>query len=101
MEKKDTHLENFKQALISTIKSISEKNDCEVSFGKQASKDYNNVNLPEIKKLEHFQDFLTMRAKADSEALRLKYSNEDTFNTYKPKGKMAEELYEIAEKIRY
>ena len=101
MEKKDTHLENFKQALISTIKSISEKNDCEVSFGKQAPKDYNNVNLPEIKKLEHFQDFLTMRAKADSEALRLKYSNEDIFNTYKPKGKMAEELYEIAEKIRY
>ena len=101
MEKKDTHLENFKQALISTIKSISEKNDCEVSFGKQASKDYNNVNLPEIKKLEHFQDFLTMRAKADSEALRLKYSNEDIFNAYKPKGKMAEELYEIAEKIRY
>ena len=101
MEKKDNHLENFKQALISTIKSISEKNDCEVSFGKQASKDYNNVNLPEIKKLEHFQDFLTMRAKADSEALRLKYSNEDIFNTYKPKGKMAEELYEIAEKIRY
>jgi len=101
MEKKDTHLENFKQALISTIKSISEKNDCEVSFGKQASKDYNNVNLPEIKKLEHFQDFLTMRAKADSEALRLKYSNEDIFNTYKPKGKMAKELYEIAEKIRY
>ena len=101
MEKKDTHLENFKQALISTIKSISEKNDCEVSFGKQTSKNYNNVNLPEIKKLEHFQDFLTMRAKADSEALRLKYSNEDIFNTYKPKGKMAEELYEIAEKIRY
>ncbi len=101
MEKKDTHLENFKQALISTIKSISEKNDCEVSFGKQASKGYNNVSLPEIKKLEHFQDFLTMRAKADSEALRLKYSNEDIFNTYKPKGKMAEELYEIAEKIRY
>jgi cobaltochelatase CobT len=101
MEKKDTHLENFKQALISTIKSISEKNDCEVSFGKQASKNYNNVNLPEIKKLEHFQDFLTMRAKADSEALRLKYSNEDIFNNYKPKGKMAEEFYEIAEKIRY
>ena len=101
MEKKDTHLENFKQALISTIKSISEKNDCEVSFGKQTSKDHNNVNLPEMKKLEHFQDFLTMRAKADSEALRLKYSNEDIFNTYKPKGKAAEELYEIAEKIRY
>tara|TARA_B100001123_G_C15333466_1_gene1031998 strand:+ start:71 stop:1864 length:1794 start_codon:yes stop_codon:yes gene_type:complete len=101
MEKKDTHLENFKQALISTIKSISEKNDCEISFGSQKSKDYKNVNLPEIKKLEHFQDFLAIRAKADSEALRLKYSDKEIFDTYRPKGKMAEKLYRIAEKIRY
>ena len=101
MEKKDSHLENFKQALISTIKSISEKNDCEINFGNQISKNYKNVNLPEVKKLEHFQDFLTMRAKADSEALRLKYSDKEIFDSYKPKGKMAEKLYRIAEKIRY
>ena len=57
--------------------------------------------MPEIKKLEKFQDFLSVRAKADSEALRLKYSNIDVFNTYKPKGGKAKKLYEIAEKIRY
>ena len=101
MEKKDIRLENFKQALISTIKSISEKNDCEVSFGKNESKNKNNVNLPEIKKLDHFYDFLAIRAKADSEALRLKYSDQKIFDTYRPKGETAEKLYEIAEKIRY
>ena len=101
MEKKDARLADFKQALISTIKSISEKNDFEISFGKQASKDFKNVYLPDIKKLENFYDFVTIRARADSEALRLKYSNNDIFNAYKPKGKVAEKLYTIAEKIRY
>ena len=74
MEKKDIHLENFKQALASTIKSISEISDCNISFGKQVKKDNKNANLPEIKSLEKFQDFLSIRAEADSEALRLKYS---------------------------
>ena len=35
MEKKDIRLENFKQALNSTIKSISETSDCKLSFGKK------------------------------------------------------------------
>ena len=101
MEKKDVILENFKQALTSTIRSISERNDCNIIFGKQTSQEYKNVNLPEIKKLEDFQDFLTIRAKADSEALRIKHSDEGIFNAHRPKGKIALKLYEIAEKIRY
>tara|TARA_B100001029_G_C15060355_1_gene457883 strand:- start:1879 stop:3654 length:1776 start_codon:yes stop_codon:yes gene_type:complete len=102
MEKKDIHLENFKQALVSTIKSISEIGDCNISFGEQIKKqDNKSANLPEIKKLEKFKDFLSIRAKADSEALRLKYSNIDIFNSHKPKGDNAVKLYEIAEKIRY
>ncbi len=101
MDKKDIHLENFKQALASTIKSISEISDCNINFGKQIKKDNKNANLSEIKSLEKFQDFLSIRAEADSEALRLKYSNIDVFNSYKPKGGRASKLYEIAEKIRY
>ncbi len=102
MEKKDIHLENFKQALVSTIKSISEIGDCNISFGEQIKKrDNKSANLPAIKKLEKFKDFLSLRAKADSEALRLKYSNVDIFNSHKPKGDNAAKLYEIAEKIRY
>ena len=102
MEKKDIHLENFKQALTSTIKSISETSDCKISFGEQSkSRDNKNVNLPEIKKLDKFNDFLSIRAVADSEALRLKYSDVDVFNLYKPKGDNAAKLYGIAEQIRY
>ena len=44
---------------------------------------------------------MAVRAIADSEALRLKYSDKKIFNAYKPKGKLAGELYKIAEKIRY
>ena len=102
MEKKDIHLENFKQALTSTIKSISETSDCKISFGEQSkNRDNKNVNLPEIKKLDKFNDFLSIRAVADSEALRLKYSDVDVFNLYKPKGDNAAKLYGIAEQIRY
>ena len=97
MEKKDNYyLENFKQALVSTIKSISEMSDCNVTFGEQISKDYKSVRLPEIKKLEKFQDFLSIRATADSEALRLRYSNIEIFNNFKPRGSNALKLYEIA-----
>ena len=101
MEKKYNHLENFKLALTSTIKSISQKKDCEVIFGKENLKSEKVASLPEVKKLEKFDDFLDLRAKADSEALRIKYSNKDIFEEFKPKGKKAQELYEISEKIRY
>ena len=80
MEKKDLHLQDFKQALVSTIKSISETSDCNINFGKQIKKDDKNAYLPEISKLEKIQDYLKYRAKADSEALRLKYSSSKIFN---------------------
>ena len=38
---------------------------------------------------------------ADSEALRLKYSNSDIYDKYKPGGEISQKLYKIAEKIRY
>jgi len=102
MEKKDNYyLENFKQALVSTIKSISEVSDCNVTFGEQKSKDYKSAKLPKIEKLKKFQDFLSIRAIADSEALRLRYCNRNVFDMHKPKGNNAQKLYEIAEKIRY
>ena len=101
MEKKNIHLENFKEAITSTVRSISEIEDCKVIFGDQAKSSNNSANLPEIKKLESIKDYFFLRATADSEALRLKYSNIETFNNFKPKGNKALKLYEIAEKIRY
>ena len=81
MEKKDIHLQNFKLALTSTVKSISEISDCNVSFGEQSKKDNKNIYLPDIKALDNPQDYKVYRAKADSEALRLRYSNIDIFNS--------------------
>jgi len=102
MQKKEDRLEVFKSALISTIKSISEKKDCEIKFGKSNLGDSKKVvNLPELNSIDSVKDFSLIRAKADSEALRLKYSNNDIFEKYKPKGEMSKKLYKIAEKIRY
>ena len=58
MQKKETHLEVFKNALTSTVKSISEKKNCEITFGKPISNvnNKNEINLPEIDKLEDIQD---------------------------------------------
>ena len=101
MEKKNNQVEDFKQALTSTIKSISEKKDCEISFGNSEFEKEKVISLADFNKLENPGDFLAVRAIADSEALRLKYSDKKIFNAYKPKGKLAGELYKIAEKIRY
>ena len=103
MQKKETHLEVFKNALTSTVKSISEKKNCEITFGKPTSNinNKNEINLPEIDKLEDIKDYSIFRAMADSEALRLKYSNNDIYNKYKPGGEISQKLYKIAEKIRY
>ena len=79
MKKEENFLEDFKRALVSTVKSISQKSDCEVSFGSIGKNLSKNVNLPEIKKLEKFEDIINFRALADSEALRLRYSNEKIF----------------------
>jgi len=103
MQKKEDRLEVFKSALTSTIRSISEKRDCEVRFGKSSNIENNNkvINLPELNKLDSFKDFSLIRAKADSEALRLKYSDNDIFEEYKPRGELSKKLYKIAEKVRY
>ena len=101
MEKKINILEDFKRALSSTIKSIAEQKYCEVKFGNDPSPSDKEVKLPEIKNLENYQDFLNFRALADSEALRLRHSDKEVFDMFKPKGEIAESLYQIAEKIRY
>ncbi len=101
MKKEENFLEDFKRALISTIKSISQNNDCEIKFGNPDKVTEKNINLPDIKNLENLDHIINVRATADSEALRLKYSNKEIYDLYKPKGDTAESLYKIAEKVRY
>ena len=102
MQKKEEILENFKIAIRSTIKSISDKEDIEISFGGQDILSENNkLKLPEINEFQNKINFDLTRAIADSESLKLKYSNKKILKNFEPKGSKAKKLYQIAEKIRY
>ena len=102
MQKKEEILENFKTAIKSTIKSISNKDDIEISFGGQDILSENNkLRLPEINEFQNKINFDLTRAIADSESLKLKYSSKKILKNYEPTGSKAKKLYEIAEKIRY
>ena len=102
MQKKEEILESFKTAIKSTIKSISNKEDIEISFGGQDVLNENNkLKLPEINEYQNKINFDLTRAIADSESLKLKYSNKKILKSFEPTGAKAKKLYQIAEKIRY
>ncbi len=101
MDEKEFLKERFKSAVSSTIKAISGNFDLEVKFGKNTSSKENSLNLPEVVSLKKLQDFTNLRAFADSEALKIKYTDKKIYLENEPKGNISKSLYAIAEKIRY
>ena len=102
MQKKEEIIENFKTALKSTVRSISNKEDIEINFGNQSSSSEKNlVILPEIEQIENQINFEKARACADSESLKIRFSNKEILKNFQPDGNKAKRLYEIAEKLRY
>ena len=101
MDEKDLAKEKFKSAIASAVKAISGNFDIDIKFGSNTSSKKNSLNLPEIANLKNIQDFTNLRAYADSEALKIKYKNEKIYLKNEPSGSMAQNLYAIAEKIRY
>ncbi len=102
MQKKEEILENFKTAIKSTLRSISNKDDIEVSFsGYEVTTDGKSIKLPEIDQTKNKINFIQTRAQADSESLKLKHSNFKIYKEFEPSGNKAKKLYQIAEKIRY
>jgi cobaltochelatase CobT len=101
MNEKELLRERFKSAVSSAVKVISEKFDLQIKFGNNIISEKNSLNLPEIINLKNLQDFTNLRAFADSEALKIKYTDEKIYLKNEPRGKMAKALYAIAEKIRY
>ena len=93
--------ERFKSAVSSAIKAISENFDLEIKFGNNTTSKKNSLTLPEVISLKKLQDFTDLRAYADSEALKVKYTNEKIYLENEPKTPMARAMYAIAEKIRY
>ena len=101
MDERELLKERFKVAVSSAVKVISEQFDLEVKFGNNINKKKDSLNLPEVANLRNLQDFTNLRAFADSEALKIKYTDKKIYLENEPKGIMAKVLYAIAEKIRY
>ncbi len=99
--KKDENLkEKFKQALISTVKAISEdfQNNTDLENKNNSSKNY---NFFELDNLNNEFDFLKFRAETDSEALKRKFSNKEIYLKNLPSKTTLKSLYLVSEKIRY
>ena len=101
MDEQELIKERFKSAVSSTVRAISENFDLEIKFGSNVSSKENSLNLPELVSLKKLQDFTNLRAFADSEALKIKYTNKKIYLKNEPKGSLSKSLYAIAEKVRY
>ena len=67
VDSKKEKLENFKVAISSTVKSLSNSPKIEVSFGNQISKtDQKLIKLPDINSLNNKINYSEIRAIADS-----------------------------------
>ena len=84
MEKeKKKKLENFKTAISSTVRSLSNLKKIEVFFGNQSlNKDKSSIKLPEIINDNSTINFEEIRAIADSKSLKLRFSDKDIFKKY-------------------
>ena len=90
--------EIIKQALLSTYNVISD------NFKRNTKKNHKDNQSFNFKNLENFlnkRDIEKLRANIDSEALKFKYSNNDILNLNKPDNNLANDLYMVAEKLRY
>ena len=98
--KKNNFKEQFKQALISTAKVISEDYKPDV---KKLDKDLGSkkIDFFDVTNLSNKNDFIRLRAETDSGALKKKFSNKEIFNKNLPKNLSCKSLYGVAEKIRY
>ena len=99
MNKEDNLKEQFKQALISTVKVISD--DYKNSSDSKNNLSSKNYNFFELDNIGNKTDFLKLRAEADSEALKRKFSNKLIYLKNLPKNSSSKSLYDISEKVRY
>ena len=98
--KEDNFKEQFKQALVSTARVISEDYKLDI---KKIDKDLSSkkIDFFDITNLSNKNDFIRLRAETDSGALKKKFSSKEIFNKNLPKNPSCKSLYKIAEKIRY
>ena len=100
MDSKKEKFEDFKTAISSTVRSISNSQKIEVSFGNRPVKSpENSIRLPDLDSTNNRLNFEEIRAVADSKSLLLRFSDNRTLKKFEPQGNIAKKLYKISEKI--
>ncbi len=99
MNKEDNFKEKFKEALISTVKVISD--DYKLEKGGHNNFNSKNFSFIELDNLNSKEDYVKLRAETDSEALKRKFSNNNIYKKNLPSNTSCKLLYGISEKIRY
>ena len=89
------NIEKYKTAIHSTAKAIARS-----SFGEKREK-FDKISKPKILSAENNEEILEARVLSDSEALKIKYSDDNILNKNQPNGTIGRMIYNIAEKIRY
>ena len=89
------NLEKYKTAIHSTAKAIA-RNDL-----REKKEKFDKIPKPKILSPENKEEILEARVTSDSEALKIKYSDENLLNKNLPSGTISRTIYNIAEKIRY
>ncbi len=101
MSNKKDQVNDFKKAISSTLRAISENKDIDINFGADTDIDSNSVTLPlpsiKLEELEKKE----IRGIADSIALKFKYHDKKTHATLKPKSKVAKNIFDSIEDARY
>lgn len=97
---KQNDIEDFKIAITSTAKSISENQKLQIKFGSNEKARLDNLNIPNISDIFDKKKLKSVRALTDSQALRMKYSDVEIFNKYKPNGNLSSKLYDLSERMR-
>jgi len=101
VENKKEKIADFKTAISSTVRSLSNSEKIEVSFGNDGSKSgSNSIRLPDLSPINNKLNYNQIRAIADSKSLRHRFSDSKTFKQYEPDGNISKQLYRISEKIR-
>ena len=91
----NSKLEKFKTAIHSTAKAIARSNL------QEKKEKFEKISKPKIISLENQEEILEARVLSDSDALKIKYSDEYILNKNQPSGTISRSLYQVAEKIRY
>ena len=101
MENKKDKLENFKTAISSTVRSLTNSQKLEVSFGNQQSKtEQDSIRLPDLQQNNNKLNYEEIRAIADSKSLNYRFSDKKIYKQFEPEGNISKKLYNISEKIR-